>query len=162
AAIETALSKDDTGPAIELYRQSAGKLSSADAASLASQIATAEERETGWAYVSKLSLYVPDRGPVLDVGQRLADLDATHAAATAQNAVDWADHPDQRATNQHFIDVQVGKAKRAVVQAKAKLDQAVAEWLARPGADGRPQTERPPAAIWTKVTSDERKKLDVV
>ncbi|HTR87320.1 MAG TPA: hypothetical protein VMI56_22750 [Reyranella sp.] len=95
-------------------------------------------------------------GP-LDLGPALTALDDAHQAATAKNEAEWGHDPNQQATNQHFIDVRFGKAKRDVVKAKVELNKAVNSWLAQPG-----QTERPPLPVWTQMTAGEQKATDTV
>jgi hypothetical protein len=41
-------------------------------------------------------------------------------------------------------------------------NQAVADWLMLPGSDGRLRTERPPSAIWSQLTDDQRQAVDTV
>lgn len=92
----------------------------------------------------------------------LPELELLHEQATARNDEDWADNDSQRATNQHVIDVQFGKQKRQYVEARAALTQAAPDWLAKPGPDGGPQTERPPMPLWIKLDADQQRQTDIV
>jgi hypothetical protein len=84
-AIEAALAGEDLKPAIALHEQAADRLNSADAAVVARYIDGARERETARPYVASLRLPEGDPSSPLDMEQSLAELAASHAAATAQN-----------------------------------------------------------------------------
>src|SRR5471032_893387 len=127
SAIEAALDKMHTTPAISLYQRAVDRLSPQDNATLAPQIDAAKEHEAGQAYLANVPM--PDT-------RDLGELDAAHQDATAQNEADWPDNDSQRATNQHFIDVAFGQKKRDAAQAKAELDQQVSDLVYRPGAAG--------------------------
>jgi SMI1 / KNR4 family (SUKH-1) len=159
SAIEAALAKDDTRPAIALHEVASGSLAPADAALLDRYIDGARERKTGRDYVAGISMPADDPSAPLNVAKSLADLDAAHAAATTQNQADWPDNASQRATNQHFIDVQFGRKKRDVIQAKADIDRALANWLNEPASDGQPQTELPPPSIWNRLGDEAQRAL---
>src|SRR6185437_4131960 len=90
----------------------------------------------------------------------LAELAASHAAATAQNNLDWPDDDSQRATNQHFIDVMVGRRTRDIIQAKADLDRSVADWLDQSNSDGGPQVDRPSLSLWLRLNEGEQRAVD--
>jgi hypothetical protein len=152
-AIEVALGKWHFPQAIILYNSAGGGLTRDDAQALAPQIDAARQHQAGQDYLARLGL--PD-------SRDLAELDAAHQAATAQNDSDWPDDDSQRATNQHFIDVAFGQKKRAALEAKAGLHQAVNDWLDQSGADGTPQTERPPLALWTQLDPKEQQAVDRV
>src|SRR5476649_789239 len=127
SAIEAALDKMHTSPAIALFEHAADRLSPPDATVLAPQIDAAKEHEAGQAYLANVPM--PDtRDP--------GELDAAHQDATAQNEADRPDNDSQRATDQHFIDVAFGQKKRDAAQAKADLDQRVSDLVYRPGAAG--------------------------
>jgi hypothetical protein len=146
-AIEAALAREDLKPAIALHEQAADRLNSADAAVVARYIEGAREREAARTYVADLCLPERDPSSPLDIEQSLAELAASHAAATAQNNLDWPDDDSQRATNQHFIDVMAGRRTRDIIQAKADLDRSVADWLDQSNSDGRPQVDRPSLSL---------------
>src|SRR5471032_2100200 len=91
SAIEAALGRTHTAPAIALFEQAADRLSPDDTTALAPQIDAAKEHEAGHAYLA--SVPIPDT-------RDLNELDVEHQAATAQNESDWPDDDSQRATNQ--------------------------------------------------------------
>jgi hypothetical protein len=155
SAIEAALAKDDTRPAIALHEVASGNLAPADAALLDRYIDGARERETGRDYVAGIPMPADDPSAPLDVAKSLADLDAARAAATTQNQADWPDNASQRATNQHFIDVQFGRKKNEVIQTKADLNQEVTDWLNKSR-----QTQRPPVDVWARLNRDEQQAID--
>jgi hypothetical protein len=155
SAIEGALAKDDTGPAIALHQLAGDSIAPADAAILDRYVDGARERETGRNYLATIAVPEADPSAPLDVAKSLADLDAAHTAATAQNEAEWLDNPSQRATNQHFIDVAFGRKKRDTVQTRADLLQNVDDWLNKSG-----QIQRPPTAIWTRLNRDEQEAID--
>ena len=169
SAIESALDKGDIRSALGLFGRAEGELTAADTKGLAPLIEGAKERETAEDYVATLLPWKPADGATLktdllptrpgDVS--LEEIVLLHEAATAKNAKDWADDDSQRATNQHLIDVRYGTQKREYIEAKAELGQAVQDWLIKPGADGRPQTERPPLAIWTRLDPEQQKEADI-
>src|SRR5471030_1719705 len=80
SAIEAALDRMHTAPAIALFQQAADRLSPDDTTALEPQIAAAKEHEAGQDYLAKL--------PIPDTSD-LAELDAAHQAATEQNNIDW-------------------------------------------------------------------------
>jgi hypothetical protein len=162
SAIEAALAKDATRPAIALHARAADTLSLSDAAILAPQIEGAREREIGRAYLAKVPMPENDPAKPLDHAQVLAALETTHAAATDRNTSDWPDNDSQRATNQHFIDVAFGQKKRDAVEAKVNLDRSVDDWLKKVSSDGQPQTNRPPLPIWASLTADDQQRIDDV
>jgi hypothetical protein len=146
SAIEGALDKMHTTPAIALFQQAADRLSPEDAAVLVPQIDDAKQHKAVQDYLATVP--IPDT-------RDLGELDATHQAATAQNEADWPDNESQRATNQHFINVAFAEKKGGIVRAKAELDQSVKSWLSQPG-----QTQRPPLAVWTSLNSEERSRVE--
>jgi len=161
-AIAGALARNDANTASALHRQAADALRPSDAAALANQMAAAQENLTGQTYAAGLPLPSPDPAAPLDAEQALADIDAAHQVATAQNATEHGDNPSQQATNQHFIDIRFGNARRDVEQSGADLDQAVNNWLDQPDTDGTPQTERPPLGLWTRLLPDVQRAVDAV
>jgi hypothetical protein len=121
------------------------------------QIKAVTQRETAQAYLAGLETQASSESSTfLDAPQQLADADAAHRAATAQNEADWAHDNGQHAINQHYIDVQFGQQNQAIADAKAKLDDAVSTWIATPRPDGRPQTDLPPPALWVRLSPDEQ------
>lgn len=184
SAIEGALDKGDIRSALGLFGRAEGALTPMDAKSLAPLIEGARERETAEDYVATLPMtpddaasagldllpWSPDDAasakvrllPMTPADAALVKIELLHEAATAKNAEDWADDDSQRATNQHLIDVRFGTQKREYMEAKAALGQATQDWLTKPGADGRPQTERPPLAIWTKLDPEQQKEADII
>jgi len=154
-AIESALARGDAGAAGTLHRRAIDVLGPADAAIVANQRKAAQENLTGQTYTAELPLPVPNPTEPLDAEQVLVAIDAAHQVATLQNAAEFAGNPSQQATNKHFIDVRFGAAKRDVVRDKADLDKQVADWLAQPG-----QTERPPLAVWVRLSGRERRGID--
>src|SRR5471032_2445385 len=83
SAIEAALDKMHTSPAIALFEHAADRLSPPDATVLAPQIDAAKEHEAGQAYLANVPM--PDT-------RDLGELDAAHQAATIQNNADWLDN----------------------------------------------------------------------
>ena len=170
SAIEGALDKGDIRSALGLFGRAEGELTPADAKSLAPLIEGARERKTAEDYVATLLPMTPADAervkvellPTSPADAALSEIALLHEAATAKNAEDWADNDSQRATNQHLIDVRFGTQKREYIEAKAEVGQAVQDWLTKPGADGRPQTERPPLAIWTKLDPEQQKEADLI
>src|SRR5476649_251023 len=148
SAIEAALAKMHTTPAIALFQQAAARLSPDDTTALAPQIDAAKEHEAGQDYLAKLP--IPDT-------RDLSELDAAHQAATAQNEADWPDNDSQRATNQHFVDIAFGQKKRDAAQAKAELAQTLNDWLGQPG-----QTASPPLNIWSRLDANQQREADTV
>src|SRR5471030_2015418 len=124
SAIEAALDRTHTTPAIALFQQAADRLSHDDTAALAPQIDAAKEHEAGRAYVTNVA--IPNT-------HDLGELDSAHQAVTVQNKVDWPDNDSQRSTNQHFINVAFGEKKREAAQATVDLEQAVKDWANQPG-----------------------------
>src|SRR5471030_3075761 len=124
SAIEAALGKMHTTPAIALFQQAAARLSPDDTTALAPQIDAAKEHEAGQDYLAELA--IPNT-------HDLGELDSAHQAVTVQNKVDWPDNDSQRSTNQHFINVAFGEKKREAAQATVDLEQAVKDWANQPG-----------------------------
>jgi hypothetical protein len=58
--------------------------------------------------------------------------------------------------------VQFGRQKREIELTKVRLDTSVQDWLARPGADGQPQTARPPFAVWKQLGPGQRQSIDII
>ena len=155
-AIEGALAKGAHSAAIKLHERARDKLVPGDAEFLDKIIEDAREMKIGKDYVAKIA-------PLsITINTSLEDLDKAQDEATARNNEDWKDNDKQRAANQHFLNVQFGKAKHQGEADKAKLAQTVHEWLTTPGADGLLQTERPSLVIWGKLTPEERKGVDTV
>ncbi len=155
-AIEGALAKGAHSAAIKLHEQTKSKLIPGDAELLDEIIEDAREIEIGREYVARIA-------PLsLTINTSIEDLDKAEAEATAKNNTDWKDNDTQRATNQHFIDIQFGKAKRQLDEDKARLARSVHDWLTIPGPDGLPRIERPPIAIWARLTPEDRKRVDRV
>ena len=114
-AIEGALAKGAHSAAIKLHERAKDELVTGDAELLDKIIEDAREMEIGKEYVAKIA-------PTSAMTNRsVADLDKMQAEATSRNNEDWKDNEAQRATNQHFINVQFAKAKRQVEVDKAKL-----------------------------------------
>ncbi len=155
SAIEGALAKDDTKPAIALHEVAGDSITPADAAVLDRYIDGAREREIGRNYLANVAVPEDDPSAPFDAAKSLADLDAARTAATAQNDTDWPDNPSQRATNQHFIDVAFGRKRRDAIQARADLLQSVNDWLNKPG-----RIHRPPVDIWARLDRDEQQAID--
>ena len=155
-AIEGALAKGAQSTAIKLHERARDKLVPGDAEFLDKIIEDVREMKIGKDYVAKIA-------PLsLTLNTSLEDLDKAQDEATAKNNEDWKDNDKQRAANQHFINVRFGKAKHQVEMDKAKLAQTVHDWLTTPGPDGLLQTERPPFAIWGKLTYEERKDVETI
>ena len=161
-AIEHALAANNHRAASTLYERAKDRLASVDVAVLQPQLKAAAEIETAREYLGKIAPPVSEPRPFFDAPRLLEEAEAAHQAMTAQNATDWAGNPSQRATNQHFIDVQFGQRKRGIDQARAQLDGAVADWLTQPMPDGQPQIERPPLAIWTQLSPGDQNTVDAV
>ena len=158
SAIEAALAAGDTRSASTLYELAKDRLTAEDAGPTHGQIKAAMERETARTYLAGLPKPIPGEPSVFfDAPKQLAEADAAHQATTAQNEVDWAHDASQRAINQHYIDVQFGQQKQAIAQTKAEIDSAVANWVATPSPDGRPQTDLPPLALWAPLNPDEQR-----
>src|SRR5471032_991284 len=83
SAIEAALGKMHTTPAIALFQQAVARLSPDDTTTLAPQIDAEKEHEAGQAYLANVP--IPDT-------RDLGELDAAHQAATIQNNADWLDN----------------------------------------------------------------------
>jgi hypothetical protein len=156
-AIESAVARDDAPSAGTLHADAGDALGPTDANAVAGQLAAAQERMTGRRFADSQPMPETDPDGPIDLGRALAAVDDAHQAATAQNNADWSHDPNQQATNQHFLAVRFGTAKRDVVQAKTELNKAVNDWLAQPG-----QTERPPPALWTKLLPEEQRGIDTV
>ena len=161
-AIEHALMANSHRAASTLYDRAGDRLALGDAAILQPQLKAAAEIETAQEYLGKIVLPPAEPAAFFDAPRLLAEAEAAHQAMMAQNATDWADNPSQRATNQHYIDVQFGQRRRGIEQAKAQLDGAVADWLTQPMPDGQPQTNRPPLALWTQLSPDDQNAVDTV
>src|SRR5476649_1086540 len=146
SAIEAALAKMHTTPAIALFQQAAARLSPDDTTALAPQIDAAKEHEAGQDYLAELA--IPNT-------HDLGELDSAHQAVTVQNKVDWPDNDSQRSTNQHFIDVAFGEKKREAAQATVDLEQAVKDWANQPGQAGRPSF-----AAWVRLDPDQQQAID--
>jgi hypothetical protein len=159
SAIEAALGRDATKPAIALYDRAIDRLTPADTSILARYVEGARERETGRDYVASLPMPEVDPSSPLDAEKCLATVDAAHAAATAQNESDWPDDASQRATNQHFIDVAFGQKKRGIVQSNTDLEAMALNWVETPKPNGEPQTDLPPPNIWIRLGDDLRKTI---
>ncbi|MCX7360814.1 MAG: hypothetical protein NTV97_02855, partial [Alphaproteobacteria bacterium] len=155
-AIEGALAKGAHAVAIKLHERAKEKLVLGDAELLDRIIEDARESEIGRDYVARIA------PPSAMTNRSIVDLDKAQAEAIARNSEDWKDNASQRATNQHFINVQFGKAKRQVEMDKAKLARTVRDWLTTPGSDGRLRTARPPIVTWAKLTREEQKGVDSV
>ena len=151
SAIQGAFAKNDIDAGLALHGRAASNLTPADATALDPLVNFARERKIGREYADGL--------PSVD-SPNMPDLKQAHLDATAQNEADWPDDDSQRATNQHFIDVKFGKAMRDALDTQAELRRSVADWLTRPGPDGEAQTERPPVAMWTALSPEERDQVD--
>jgi hypothetical protein len=151
SAIQGAFAKNDLDAGLELHGRAAPQLIPADATVLDPLVAIARERKIGREYSDAL--------PGTEASS-MADLKQAHLDATAQNETDWPDDANQRATNQHFIDVKFGKAMRGALDTQAELRRSVADWLTRPGPNGEAQTERPPVAMWAALSPEERDQVD--
>ena len=152
SAIDAALTQGQHGPALDLHEDAADHLTPEDAAALAPELAIAKQMQTGREYVAGL---LPGPMPATP-----AKIQAAHDAATERNAADWADDPEQQATNQHLIDVEFGTQQRQLQQADIQRAQTVQDWLARRDANGNLQTERPPPSLWKQLDADERLRVD--
>ena len=153
-AIEGALAKGAHSTAIKLHERAKDKLVPGDAELLDKMIEAVREMEIGKAYVAKIAPLTATTNLSID------GLAKAQVEATAKNNTDWKDNDRQRNTNQHYINVQSNEAKRQVREEKAKLAQTVHDWLITPRTDGRPQTTRPPIAIWARLMPDEQKSVD--
>jgi hypothetical protein len=151
AAVEGALERAGRQACIDLYDKVKNALSAQDRNELGGHIDDQRQRQAAHDYVDKI---VPSMPPAL------VDIDGAHAQATAQNEADFVNDPSQRAANQHVIDIRFGKHKRHIEQAGTELAQAVEDWVATPAADGGPQTERPPSAIWKRLDANQQKAVD--
>ncbi len=159
-AIEAAVAAGDARSAIGLYERSKDRLTAGDAVPLQGQIKAVTQRETAQTYLAGLPTPSPgEPSTFFDAPKQLADADATHQAATARNAADWAHDVSQRAISQHYIDVQFGQQKLGIAQLQAALDNAVSSWIATPRSDGRPQTDLPPPALWVQLSPDEQQNV---
>ncbi|MFI4999905.1 MAG: hypothetical protein ACHQK9_08510, partial [Reyranellales bacterium] len=162
-AIESALAANDHGAASTLYDRAGDSLAPADTAVLRPQLKAAAEIETARDYLGKIAAPPQDEAPTFfDASRLMAEADAQHTAASEQNATDWPDNPTQRATNQHYIDVQFGKQKRGIERTQAQLESNVTNWLTQPMPDGQPQTSRPPLALWTQLSPWQQQSVDAV
>ena len=161
-AIEAALAADNHRAASTLHERASGRLTPADTAVLQPQLKAAAEIETARDYLAKIVPPVSKPPTFFDVARLMEEAEAAHAAATERNNADWADNPTQRATNQHYIDVQFGQRKRSIEQAKVQLDEAVTDWLMQSKQDGQLQTTRPPLAIWTQLSPDRQQMADII
>ena len=161
-AIEAALTANNHRAASTLYERANGRLAPADTAVLQPQLKAAAEIETARDYLAKIVRPASQSPAFFDALRLLEEADAAHEAATEQNNTDWAGNPTQRATNQHYIDVQFGQRKHGIEQAKGQLDGAVADWLTLPMPDGQLQINRPPLAIWTRLGPDDQAVVDAV
>jgi hypothetical protein len=145
-AIEAALAAGNSRSAIGLYERTKDRLTTSDAGPMQGQIKAVTQRETARDYVTGLELPTPgEPSTFFDAPKQLAEVEAAHQAATSQNEADWSHNADQRAINQHYIDVQFGQQKQEIAEAKAELDGAVGNWIATPRPDGRhkPTFRRP-------------------
>jgi hypothetical protein len=159
-AIEAALATGDTRSAIGLYERAKDRLTAGDTGPMQGQIKAVTQREMAQVYLAGLPKAESSQpSAVFDAPKQLADADAAHRAATAQNDADWAHDPDQLAINQHYIDVQFGQQAQAIADAKAKLDYAVSTWIATPRPDGRPQTDLPAPVLWFQLSPDEQQNI---
>ena len=161
-AIEQALAANDHGAASRLYERANGRLAPGDSAVLQPQLKAAAEIETARDYLGKIARPASERPPFFDASRLMEEAEAAHKAVTERNNGDWADNASQRATNQHYVDVQFGHRKRDIEQAKAQLDGAVADWLTQPMPDGQPQINRPPLALWAQLSPDDQSAVDAV
>jgi hypothetical protein len=156
-AIEAALAAGNSRSAIGLYERTKDRLTTSDAGPMQGQIKAVTQRETARDYVTGLELPTPgEPSTFFDAPKQLAEVEAAHQAATSQNEADWSHNADQRAINQHYIDVQFGQQKQEIAEAKAELDGAVGNWIATPRPDGRPQTDLPPPVLWAQLGPDEQ------
>jgi hypothetical protein len=159
-AIEAALAAGDTRSAIGLFEQAKDRLTAGGAGPMQGQIKAVTQRETAQTYLAGLPKPTPgEPSAFFDAPKQLADADAAHRTATMQNDADWAHDPSQRAINQHYIDVQFGRQKQAIAEAKADLDGAINAWIATPRPDGRLQTDLPSPALWAKLSPDEQQNV---
>jgi hypothetical protein len=154
SAIEGALANGESTAARKLYEEVGGSLLPEDDAVVGRQIEAAQERATARNYLDTLSLPSLFYGPT--------DLKSAHQAATARNNSDWPDSANQRATNQHLLDVQFGNRWRDLLQARAELSKTVQSWLLERSGDGQPQTERPPLNVWTRLSPEDQSAVDAV
>ncbi len=88
------------------------------------------------------------------------EADAQHAAATEQNQSENQVDPAYQAEVQRVLDVQHATQKRGIDDAAAERAQAVADWLARKGPNGEPQTSQPPPSLRNRLTPAEQAALD--
>ena len=160
SAIEGALAAGNHEAASTLYERAKDKLAAGDTVVVQPQLKAAAEIETAREYVGKIILPPNELAACFDAPRLMEDADAEHEAATEQNNSDWTDNPTQRATNQHYIDVQFGQKKRWIQDSKRQLERAVANWLIQPMSDGQPQISRPPLALWIQLSVDEQKAVD--
>jgi hypothetical protein len=147
ATIQARVDAGNTANAASLYEKVRAQLDRSQARSLGDQIQTARRRDAARAYSLQL---LP--GPMTSH----EEADGWHFDATAQNARDHADDPEQQAIVQHLLDVNRAQSKRAIDERQATLDRTVEDWIAAPGLDGKPQTNLPPSSVWMQL-DDARK-----
>lgn len=117
SGIERALDLGEHDIAIDLHKNAVNRLTPDDAEALAPQIAIAGQMLKGRDYVQGLLPQpLPDTAEATQI---------VHGDATARNEVDWAHDPEQLATNQHLIDVQVGRHQRGLWQAQTERERAL-------------------------------------
>lgn len=96
----------------------------------------------------------------LDTRQMTIDAEKWHLEASARNQRDNAARPDLLSAAKSLIDVQYETRKAQVELAKNQLNKAVEDWVSKPQADGRAQTERPPPEIWNQLTYEKQRSID--
>jgi hypothetical protein len=153
AAIQARIDRGDTAGANTLLTQMQDQLDPMHAEPLQGQLDTLQRLGAAKDYVRQLVPAWSDTSH--------DEVDAQHAAATQQNQTDNAGDPELQADVQHVLDVQHGLQKRGLDQAAApQPNQALQDWLSQTAPDGQPQTERPPAAIWSTLGPEERAAVD--
>jgi len=154
AAIQARLDRGDTQGANALFTQVQDQLDPVHAAPLQGQIDTVQRLASAKDYVRQLVPAWSNASP--------EEIDAQHAAAVQQNQTDNAGDPELQTDVQHVLDVQHGLQKRGLDQAAEQgPNQAVQAWLSQTGPNnGQPQIERPPAALWSTLSPEERTTVD--
>lgn len=96
----------------------------------------------------------------LDTRQLTIDAEKWHLEATARNQRDNAERPDLLSAAKSLIDVQYETKKAQIELARNQLNKAVEDWVSKPTADGKAQTERPPPEIWNQLTYEKQRSID--
>jgi hypothetical protein len=151
SAIQAKVDAGDLAGGTALLDRSIGQLDPAHAAPLQASLDALRRADAAKTYASQFVSALPAKSSAEIEGQRTAALDRA--------AVDHASDPRQQALASQFIDASFNQRQADLAKETAERAAAVRDWLNTPDANGKPQTSLPPAALWNRLTEEERNQL---